>query len=143
MSLRTTLHATLQASPAVCALIGEGGAIRHYPVRAPQGTARPYLVSQVIIGQAEETHGNPDDAEDVLDETLVQFTAIADDVDVADALIRAVRQAFIDPTLAECRALLDAAHITAAGPQVREGVSDEVDAGAPQLDLTFFHNPNT
>jgi hypothetical protein len=138
------MHAVLQAAPAVTAIIGASTAIRHYPVRAPQGAAMPYLVSQKIAASPFQTHGTPTDGEDTMDESLIQFTAVADDPDEAAALIAAVRGAFMDPaTNAAARALLDAAHIVATGPEEREVAADDLDAMAPQLDLTFFHNPST
>jgi hypothetical protein len=144
MSLRRTIHEVLQAAPAVTALIGAGGAIRHYPLRAPQGTALPYLVSQKVVSKPMQSHGTPEDGEDTMDETLMQFTAVSDDPDAGASLITAVRGAFMDPaTNPDCRALLDTAHIVATGPDEREVSVDEIDGVAPQLDLTFFHNPQT
>jgi hypothetical protein len=118
--------------------------IRHFPVRAPQGTVLPYLVSQHIASTPAQTHGTGTDGEDTMDESLVQFTAVADDPDQAAALIAAVRAAFMDPAVnADSRALLDAAHIVVTNPEVREVPADELEGMAPQLDLTFFHNPAT
>lgn len=144
MSLRATIHEVLQAAPAVTAILGAGSAIKHYPVRAPDGTAEPYLVSQIIVGKPEQTHGDSSDGEDTMDETLVQFTALAADVDAGATLISAVRAAFMDPaTNPDCRTILDRDHVVPTSPTVREETSDELDGLAlPTLELTFFHNPS-
>jgi hypothetical protein len=129
----------LQADAAVTAIIGEGDTCRHYPVRAPQGAALPYLVSQIIAGSAFTTHGQPADAEDTLDEKLVQFTAVAETDTAATALRAAVRACLLAPD----NAVLTAAHIVVTSPQERDAAEDELGFYAPQLDLTFFHNPST
>lgn len=139
MSLRTTIHAVLAADGDVTALIGAEGRLRHYPERAPQGAALPYLISNEITGTPLETHGTASDTEDTLDETDIQFTAFAETVAETLALRAAVRAAFLE----DAAGLLAAAHIVVCNPVTRFTAADEVDLHGAQLDLTFFHNPNT
>lgn len=143
MSLRNAIHEVLSTNPEVIALIGT----RHFRTRAPQGVERPYLVSQIITGRAETTHGTSESAEDSLDETLVQFAAVAADADTAQQIISEVRACFLDPQRIECRSILTAAHIVVTGPEEREMPPDDESAAGPvfvhQIDLTFFHNPST
>lgn len=143
MALRTVIHDTLQAAPAVTALLGVGATLRHYPVRAPQGVTTPYLVSQIVASRAADTHGSGTDGEDTMDEALVQFTALAADNDSALAILQAVRAAFLDPTVTAARAVLDTARVVCTAPELREGSADEVEGLLPTLELTFFHNPST
>ncbi len=137
MSLRTVIHSVLLADAAVVALIGDGEACRHYPERAPQNPDDTYLVSNEVTGTAAQTHGSATDAEDTLDETTMQFTAIAGTVAAAIALRLAVRAALMNPA----NALLVAARIKVTSPEMRFTTADEIDRHGAQLDLTFFHNP--
>ena len=143
MNLRQVIHSVCTVDEDLAALING----RHFRVKAPQNTERPYLVSQIIADPAVETHGSEDDAEDTLAEGLVQLTAIADDPDEAAAIIDAVRAAFIDPEREKARAVLIAASIKATSPEDRE-LEPTDNAGpeqvyAHQLDLNFFHNPSS
>ena len=139
MPLRNSIHSCLLADTRVTDLIGTGSACRHYPRRAPQGAAAPYVVSQKIAGRPEQTHGTPGDAEDTMEEALVQFSCIAATGDAADALCLAVRKAIME----DVGQVLATAHITATSPDTRDAEEDAVDLHVAQVDITFFHNPQT
>jgi len=139
MSLRTSIHATLLAAGDVTALIGAGALCRHYPGRVPHNPDYPFVVSSEIASDAQETHGTATDAEDTLDETLMQFSCYAPTLAVALAVRAAVRAAFLD----DDSAILATAHIVVTSPQTRELYEDAADLHCAQLDLTFFHNPQT
>lgn len=139
MSLRASIHACLLSDTRVTDLIGNGDGFRHYPERARQGVAAPYLVSNEIAGDALTSHGRPGDPEDTMDETLVQFTAVAETVAQAVALRTAVRAAILE----DVGGVLAAAKIVATAPVTRFATVDQVEQHGAQLDITFFHNPNT
>lgn len=143
MSLRTAIHAALQASTAVTDILGTGSSIRHYAGRLPQAPEVPFAVSYEITSVAQETHGAATDAEDTLDETLLQFSCYAETLTAALALRGAIRAALLDPTETAAAAILRAAGIVVTAPETREQYEAGVDLHCAQLDLTFFHNPNT
>lgn len=143
MALRPTIHAALLASTGVTDLIGTGDACRHYAGRVPQAPGMPFVVSIEIASSANDTHGNTTDAEDTLDETLVQFSCYAETLAAALALRGAVRAALLDPTISASHTVLTTANVVVTGPDTREQYEPEVDLHCAQLDLTFFHNPNT
>lgn len=139
MSLRASIHACLKADTGVLALIPHGADIAHFPERAPQPAPSSYVVSNEITGIAQESHGIPDDAEDTMDETEIQFTCFAGTVSDASALRSAIRNALLN----DDNGILSDAHIVVASPVTRFVSEDDVSLHGAQLDLTFFHNPNT
>lgn len=142
MSLRRAIHQVLTTDEALTALING----RHYSVNAPQGTPRPYLVTQIVVSTPEQTHGNPDENEDTLDEALVQHTAVADNADVAADVIAAARRAWMDPEREAAAALIAAAGLVVTSPEERQLPPDDTADPEPialhQLDVTIFHNPS-
>lgn len=139
MSLRAAIHSVLAADTDVGALIGAGEACRHYPERAAQEVEVPFVVSSEIAGDPHVTHGQPGDAEDTMDETQIQFTCFADTVAAAIAVRSAVRAALLN----DAGGIFAAAHIVVTSPTTRFSTVDEVETHGAQLDVTFFHNPNT
>lgn len=138
-SLRSVIHAALAADARVTALLGLGEELRHYPERAPQGAALPYLVSNEVSGVAATTHGVEGDPEDTLDQTQIQFTAFGASVSDSIAVRAAVRAALVE----DVAGLLAAARVVVASVFTRFLAADEVGLHGAQLDLTFFHNPST
>lgn len=140
MALRAKIHECLLADTRVTALIGSGVDCRHYPERAPIGVLAPYVVDHHISSVANTTHGQPGDTEDTMDETLIQHNCFGETVESADALRLALRQALLEDT----NGILAAAHIVVTDPTQRNDPDEEVaKMYAAQLDLTYFHNPNT
>lgn len=139
MPVRVSVHACLAADVALGAIIGLGVECRHYAERAQQGIAGSYVVSNHITSQAQTTHGQPGDAEDTMDETDLQFSCIASTAAEAIALRSAVRAALVNDT----NGILATAKIVVTAPQERMFPQDDIDAYVAQLDLTFYHNPQT
>ena len=139
MSYRTAIHDCLRGDSRVTALIGTGDACRHYPVQVPQGVSVPFVASYEISGGDFGTHGLPGDAEDTLDESLVQFSCFAADFESAQALRKVVRAALLEDTAG----VLAAAGVRAMSPQTRDGHEDDLQFFNAQLDLTFTHNPQS
>lgn len=139
MSLRAKIFECLRADATVTGVIGNGDACRYFAGRAPQEVAAPFVVSAEITSDAQETHGNEDDAEDVCDESLIQFSCYAETLAAALALRQAVRSALINDE----QGILASERITVTAPRTREVDEQDVNLFCAELDLTFFHNPNT
>lgn len=139
MPLRTSIHDCLKADSRVTDLIGAGDACRHYPAQAPQSVAFPFVVSFEIYGQGISTHGLPNDPEDSMDESQLQFSCYAHTAEGATALRSAIRAALLEDT----DDVLSTARIVVTAPETRETYEEDLALYCAQLDLTFFHNPNT
>lgn len=83
--IEEALVSRLSAVSAVTALVGS----RIYPVRAPEGAARPFLVFQRVAATRETAFG----ADPGLARARMQVTAWADRYATAKAVATAVRQA--------------------------------------------------
>lgn len=139
MSLNASIFACLQADERVTAIFGAGDVMRYFPNHAPQGVAAPFCVGVDVTGFAHETHGTEDDTEDNCDETLKQFSVFAATMTAAAAGRLAIRQALLE----DVNDILSSAHIVVTSPATRDEFEESVDLHRADLDLTFFHNPNT
>lgn len=143
MSLRVTIQTAILAATSVTDIIGTGTSCRHYAGRVPQSPTLPFVVSYEITSNGEDTHGSPEDAEDTLDQTILQFSCYAENLTTALSLRLALRAALLDPTVTAPASVLDDADVVVTSPQTREQHEEGIDVHCAQLDLTFFHNPNT
>lgn len=132
MSLAASIFTKLSnVASATSALIGSGSSCRLYPGQAPAQVALPYVVTTAISSQAEVTHDESND----FDQIDVQFTIIAATYLGALAIRKAIRADLADVALAGGEKAVDFTD--------RDGFSDGVDAHAMILDVTFWHNPSS
>ena len=143
MNLRTIIHQTLTACPRVTDIIGVGDVARHYFGKIQNSPARSYVISSLVASTALETHGTETDAEDTADETRMQFSCYADSMTEATALYLAVRRALINKDEVASQQVLLENDVSVSDPDSREQDESDTDLYCVQLDVTFFHNPNS
>jgi len=133
MSLRAAIHAQILADPALTALIGTGEQCAHYAENGPENAPRAFILSYLITGGAESTHGAD---EDTLDSSIIQFNCYAPTLEDAAAIRTALRAALLPGLQAEGQ------RIVTTSPATRDSYEPELRKYRADLDLTFFHNPN-
>lgn len=129
--LAAKIYTLLSTDIDVVALAGD----RTQPAKGKQSPIYPQVVWQLIVSEAQTTHDGDEETDGGLDRTDLQFSCWADTEFDANALRKAVRTALMR------RGAMEGVKVNS--PVERTFLEQEVEKHNAQLDLTFWHNPNT